>query len=111
MSALRLVYMTAGSKTDALDLARALVERRLVACVNVIDPVTSVFYWDGEAREESETVLIAKTTAEAMPALTEAVRTLHNYDVPCCVALPMAAHEGNPDFLSWIREETKAQTS
>ncbi len=108
--ALRLVYMTAGTREEALKLARSLVERRLVACVNVIDKVTSVFYWEGEAREDSEVVVIAKTTAERMADVTQTVRSLHSYDVPCCVALPLAAGEGNPAFLDWIAQETKARS-
>ncbi|MGF1454465.1 MAG: divalent-cation tolerance protein CutA [Alphaproteobacteria bacterium] len=111
MSDLRLVYVTAADRAQAVALARALVERRLVACANVFDPVTSVFWWDGRAQDESEAVLIAKTTAERMPAVTETIRKLHPYDVPCCVALPIAEGEGNPDFLSWIREEATGQST
>ncbi len=109
-SGLRLVYMTAGSKAEALAIARRLVEDRLVACVNILEGMTAVFHWEGKAQEETETVLIAKTRAEQMDAVTRTVREVHSYDVPCIVALPMSDREGNPDFLDWIRTETRTET-
>ncbi len=107
-SDLRLVYMTAPDKAEAVTLARALVEARLVACVNILDGVTSVYWWEGSAQEDGEVVLIAKTKGDRMAALTDFVRTHHSYDVPCVVSLPVSGQEGNSDFLAWIREEASA---
>ena len=89
---------------EARSIARALVEARLAACANIVDPMTSVYRWDGAVREGTETVLIAKTTAGLVDALTDKVRELHSYDCPCVVAV--AVEGGNPAFLDWIGRET-----
>ena len=62
----------------------------------------SMYWWDGAVREGRETVLIAKTVAAKVEALTEKVRTLHSYDCPCIVAISI--EDGNPAFLQWISE-------
>ena len=99
-----LVYMTAGSPEEARRIGRELVEARLAACVNVIENMTSIYWWNGSVEEGAEAVLIAKTEAARIDALTERVKALHSYDCPCVVALPIVA--GNSDFLNWIAAET-----
>ena len=103
-NAARMVYVTAGGPEEARAIGRALVDERLAACVNVLDPVTSLYRWEGELCEDRETVLIAKTRAELVDALTERVRALHSYDCPCVVAFPIVG--GNARFLDWIADET-----
>ena len=98
------VYVTAPDADAARRIGRALVEERLAACANVLGPITSIFRWDGKVQEEGEAVLIAKTRADLVPALTDRVKALHSYSCPCVVSWPLAA--GNPDFLSWIAAET-----
>lgn len=100
----RLVYMTAASRDEAKKIGRALVEERLAACANVIDGMESVYWWQGRLTEDREAVLIAKTRAELVPALTERVRALHSYTLPCVVALPLVG--GNPAYLEWLEAET-----
>jgi periplasmic divalent cation tolerance protein len=100
----RLVYMTASSREEARKIGRALVEERLAACANVIDGMESTYWWQGQLTEDREAVLIAKTRAELLPALTERVKALHSYSVPCVVALPILA--GNPAYLDWLAAET-----
>lgn len=99
-----IVYMTAGSREEALAIGRVLVEERLAACVNVLGGITSVFFWDGNVQEDGEVAFLAKTRRERLPALTQRVKELHSYDTPCVVALPIA--DGNDAFLSWIDQET-----
>ena len=101
---LRLVYMTAGSRDEAKKIGRALVEERLAACANVIDGMESVYWWQGKLTEDREAVLIAKTRAELVPALTQRVKELHSYTVPCVVALPLVG--GSPAYLAWLEAET-----
>ena len=100
----RLIYITTDGVAEAKAIGRALVEARLAACVNILDPMISMYWWDGAVREGRETVLIAKTVAAKVEALTEKVRTLHSYDCPCVVVLPVDG--GNPAFLDWIAAET-----
>lgn len=99
-----MAYMTAGSRDEARSIARALVEERLAACVNILDGMTSVYRWEGAVEESTETVLIAKTREELFDALVARVVALHSYDVPCVIKLPF--DEGNPEYLEWLRRET-----
>ncbi|MCU0894476.1 MAG: divalent-cation tolerance protein CutA [Rhodospirillales bacterium] len=98
-----LVYVTAASRDHALLIGRQLVEERLAACVNVLGPIASIYRWEGEVCEDEEVAFIAKTRAELVPALSERVHDLHDYDTPCIVAVEIAG--GNPEFLSWIGEQ------
>ena len=98
------VYITAPDKAAARDIGRALVDARLAACANIFDGMTSVYRWQGRIEESGEAVLIAKTRAELVPALTEKVQALHRYECPCIVALPVVG--GSKAFLDWIDAET-----
>jgi len=100
-----LVYMTAGSAEEARLIGEALVAEQLAACVNLIDGMTSIYRWEGEVRRETETVIIAKTTERLVLALTDRVKSLHSYECPCIVALPIDA--GSVDFLDWISNQVK----
>ena len=99
------VYMTAPDADHAARIGRLLVERRLAACVNVLGPVRSIYAWAGQVHDEGETAFVAKTWADRLDELTQAVRRNHPYDVPCVVALPVAG--GSAPFLDWIREQTR----
>ncbi len=102
------VYVTVPDKAEALRIGRILVEERLIACANILDGLTSIYWWDGAIQQGPEAAFIAKTRAGLVEALTDRVRQLHPYEVPCVVALPVAA--GNPDFLDWITAETRPQS-
>lgn len=101
-SATMVVLTTCGNDADAAVLARALVERRLAACVNAVSHVASTYRWKGEVLEDRETLLIVKTTASRLPALEQAIRQLSKYEVPEVVALPV--HAGGADYLAWVAE-------
>lgn len=99
-----MVYITCRDKAEAEKVGRALIEDRLAACVNIMDGMQSMFRWQGKVDRDRETVLIAKIGAGLVNRLTDRVRSVHSYDCPCVVALPVIG--GNPEFLQWIREET-----
>lgn len=101
------VYITASDVAEATRIGRALVEDRLAACANVISGMTSIYRWQNEICEDTEAVLIAKTTDNKVAALTERVKELHSYECPCVAALPI--RDGNAAFLSWIEEQTRAE--
>lgn len=105
MSDFILVYMTAANETEAVGLGRALVQDRLAACANILGPIRSIYWWEGALKDEPEVALLAKTRADLLPDLTALVKAMHSYAVPSIVALPIEG--GNPDFLSWIRTETR----
>ena len=99
------IYMTAGSRDEARKIGKALVVSRLAACVNILDNINSFYMWEGKVQDETEVVMIAKTTAARVPQLVEKVKSLHSYDCPCIVSIPVS--DGNRDFLDWIEEEVK----
>jgi periplasmic divalent cation tolerance protein len=105
MEELRMLYITASSRDEAKKIGRGLVEERLAACANVIDGMESIYWWQGKLTEDREAVLIVKTRADLVAAVTAKVRELHSYTVPCVVALPLL--DGNPDYLAWLAAETK----
>ena len=99
------LYVTAGSEEEALAIGRALVEDRLASCANVLPGTTAVYWWEGAVQDDREAVLIVKTRLDLMEELTDRVCKLHSYDLPCVVGLPLS--EGNPEYLAWVRAETK----
>jgi periplasmic divalent cation tolerance protein len=104
--AFRFVYMTTSGPEEARRIGRTLVEERLAACVNILEGMRSMYWWEGAVQDAHEAVLIAKTREELVERLTERVKALHSYSCPCVVALPIEG--GNPAFLQWIAEETEA---
>ncbi len=97
------VLVTCGSSKEARKIARALVERRLAACVNILPgKVTSVYRWKGKAESAKDILLVIKTTRGRFATLQRAVRELHSYDVPEIIALAIA--DGSRDYLEWIAD-------
>ena len=86
-------------------IARALVDARLAACVNIGAPVRSVYRWKGAVEEAQEVPLMIKTTRARYPAVEAAIRTAHPYEVPEIVAIPVVA--GLADYLGWVQLETR----
>jgi len=103
--AVNFVYMTAGSKAEAQQIGNALVEGRLAACVNILDNMQSIYRWNERIQQDTEVVLIAKTTDNLVSALIDQVKSLHSYDCPCIVSLPIS--NGYPPFLDWVHAEVK----
>ena len=102
----RLVLTTAGSDEQAEALARGLVERRLAACVNIVDGVCSVFRWKGEVTREAEKLLMIKTSAELVDEVGATVRELHSYETPELISLVIDG--GDPDYLGWLAGSLRA---
>ncbi len=100
-----LLYSTFPNKESALKAAHALVEKRLIACANVTDSVTSVYRWEGKIAQENEVILIAKTQQKTLATAMSELKRLHPYTVPCIVALPIT--DGHAAFVDWVKEETK----
>ena len=94
------VLITCGSPEEARTIARALVDRRLAACVNVIPGIESVYRWKDAVEEASECLLLAKTTRDWFAPLESAVRELHSYELPEIIALPVV--DGLGAYLNWI---------
>lgn len=102
---INLIYITAGSKDEAKRIGKALINTGLAACVNIIENMNSMYMWDGKLQDVNETILIAKTTKERVFDLIKKVKSLHSYDCPCIVSLPVSG--GNPTFLKWVANEVQ----
>ncbi|MBZ5662683.1 MAG: divalent-cation tolerance protein CutA [Acidobacteriia bacterium] len=97
------VLVTCGSAAEARRIARAVVQARLAACVNILPgAVTSIYRWKGKVESASERLLLIKTSKKQLAKLRAAVVRMHSYDVPEFIALPIAA--GSPAYLDWIEE-------
>ncbi len=99
------VLVTASGDEEAEQLALALLQRRLIACANVVPHVRSVFRWQNRVERADESLLIVKTTVAALPELIKAVKLLHSYQMPEVVALPIVG--GSTDYLSWLASEIR----
>jgi periplasmic divalent cation tolerance protein len=96
------IYITCRDKEEAEKIGRHLVEKKLAACINIFPEMHSVYWWEGKVESAEEAVLVVKTSKKLADKVTEEVRKLHSYSVPCVIALPVVS--GNPDYLKWIGE-------
>lgn len=97
------VLVTCASVREAQRIARALVDQRIAACGNIVEPpVRSIYRWKGKVESAKEYLLILKTSRARFGALEAEVKRLHSYDVPEIIALPIA--EGSTEYLKWIDE-------
>lgn len=103
MDALSVLFVTAPSLEEARTLARSLLEDRLVACVNLVPGVESMYWWEGRLEESQEVLLVLKTRTDRVPDLIDRVRERHPYSVPEVVSWPLGP--GNPDYLRWVATE------
>jgi periplasmic divalent cation tolerance protein len=101
----RLVLSTVSNAEEARAIARALVEKELAACVNIVGPIQSIYRWQGGIEDAEEFLLLIKTTAAVFPALRDELKRLHSYEVPECIALGI--EDGLPAYLEWIGESVK----
>jgi periplasmic divalent cation tolerance protein len=100
-----LVLTNLPERAAAERLAGLLVEKRLAACVNILAPCRSVYRWQGAVRHDEEHPMLIKTTAERYPALEQALRAGHPYELPEIIAVPI--ERGLPAYLQWVAAETK----
>ena len=105
MSNVQILLSTVESAQTAEKIASTVVEERLAACVNVLPGVSSYFRWEGEIQREQEFMLILKTSTDRLRELIERIETLHPYEVPEIVSVPV--EEGHQPFLDWVERETR----
>ena len=99
------IYSTMGNIEDAKKIAHSLVKEKLVACVNIIPKIESVYRWQEKIEEDSECVLIAKTTDKNVDKTIQKIKELHPYDLPDIIVLPIIG--GLKDYLNYVKDETK----
>ena len=100
-SDVRIVLTTIGSDTDALALAKTLVDEHLAACVNVLPAMTSVYRWKGAVEQDREHQVVIKTAVDRLPDLESRLRQLHPYELPEFLVLQVG---GGAAYLAWVKE-------
>ena len=95
-----LVMVTASSREEAEKIATTLLERKLIACANILGPVSSRFWWQGKIDSAEEYMIFMKTKRELFDQVADNVKQLHSYEVPEIIALPIV--EGAKPYLEWI---------
>ncbi len=100
----RVVFIST-PRDEVKKFARALVEERLAACVNIVPRMESFYRWEGKVLADEEALLIVKTTATRFPALREFVEENHPYDLPELIGVSIT--DGLPGYLNWVSAETK----
>jgi periplasmic divalent cation tolerance protein len=104
----RIVLVTCGSTTEARKIGRALVEKKLADCANIVPGVESIYRWKGNVERAREVLIIIKTMANRLPVLEREVKRLHSYDVPEFIVLSVIA--GSRNYLAWLHESTLPTT-
>ncbi|MBU4320577.1 MAG: divalent-cation tolerance protein CutA [Nitrospinae bacterium] len=98
------VFITTSGEDEAANIARALVEGRLAACVNIVRNLRSIYSWQGKVEDESEVLMIVKTQKKLFHSLSQKVKEMHSYTVPEIIAVPIV--EGSEDYLKWLKKVT-----
>ena len=101
------VYTTWPTTVEAEQAGRALVDRRLAACVNILPGMISHYRWEGKLERAEEAVMIVKTRASLADAVSDAVKELHSYDTPAILVMPLESVEKG--YFAWLMAETAPQ--
>jgi len=99
------LFITTDSAEEARQISQVLLEQKKAACVNIIPNVDSLFWWEGKVDSARENLLVVKTRASLLPEVINLVKTVHSYDVPEIIALPIVG--GNQDYLDWIEKSVE----
>eukprot|EP01124_Arcella_intermedia_P008665 TRINITY_DN1551_c0_g1_i3.p1 TRINITY_DN1551_c0_g1~~TRINITY_DN1551_c0_g1_i3.p1 ORF type:complete len:161 (+),score=19.43 TRINITY_DN1551_c0_g1_i3:55-537(+) len=98
-------WVTAPNQQVAQNISTALLEKKLVACVNLIPGIQSMFWWEGKICTEQEVLLMLKTETSLLGEVIKTVKSSHTYSVPEIISAPLG--EGNPDYYKWIAESVQ----
>lgn len=102
----RVCFITVPTLEEGKKLARILLDARAAACVNILPGVTSLYWWEGAICEDTELLLMVKTSRDRVQELIELVRANHPYDVPEVLSVPV--EDGNPPYLRWLEDSLQA---
>ena len=101
MSHYLLVIVTISTKKEASKIVRCLLEERLIACANIIGPISSLFWWKDKIDEVTEFLVLMKSHSKLFDKLSKRVKKIHSYEVPEILALPIL--KGLPSYLNWLK--------
>ena len=100
---LQLLYITCANHAEAVQIAKTLLAEKLIACANILGDSTSLYHWQGELKQQVETIMIAKTTQHKTADAMARIRALHSYDTPCVLVLPIEV--ADVAFMQWVQDE------
>jgi periplasmic divalent cation tolerance protein len=100
-----IIFVTTANKAEAEKISQALLNERLIACANIINPVTSFFFWSGKIDRAEECLMVMKSRRDLFLELAERLKGLHSYEVPEVLAIPIV--EGSKAYLGWMAEVLK----
>ena len=99
-----IVFVTAATQEEANTIAKTVVKEKFVACANVLPSIQSFYYWQDKFCEDSEVLLILKTRKDLLPVLINKIKSLHSYDVPEIISVPIIG--GSEEYLLWLKKQT-----
>jgi len=99
------ILITTSSIDESREIGNTLLEEKLIACVNIIPQVESIFFWQDKVCNEKEALMIIKTQKKLIDKVIKRVKSLHSYTVPEVIALPII--KGSKDYIKWVKEATK----
>lgn len=99
------IFVTVANKKEAGNIANSLIEKKLAACVNIVDKIESVFWWEGKVSRAREVLLVIKSRKTNLNKIIKQVRAIHSYSLPEIIAIPIAA--GYRPYLEWINDSLR----
>lgn len=100
-----LAYIPCTNKEEAKSIAKACLQNKLAVCANILPSYESFYFWEGELKEDSESLLLLKHKLSDFPLLRKKVKELHSYEIPCITQIHL--NNTNQEFLSWVEEQKK----
>ncbi len=100
-----MVFVTTANKAEAEKISQALLKERLIACANIVNPISSFFFWSGKIDRAEECLVVMKSRRDLFGELAERLKGLHSYEVPEVLALPIV--EGSVAYLGWLGKVLK----
>lgn len=98
-----IIYCPCCSNKEATKIAKSLVEKKQIACANIVPKIKSIYIWEGKTQEEEECLLFLKTKSQHFSKVKKEIEALHSYKTPCVISLPIK--DGNSDYLSWLSSQ------
>ena len=99
------IMVTASSRRECRKISRRLIEEKLAACVNITQPVQSVYWWEGKIDHSKEFLMVIKTARDLFPQIMTEISLLHSAHTPEIICLPII--DGSPNYLNWIGDSVR----
>ncbi len=100
-----IVFVTTRDVAEAEKISKILVEEKLAACCNIVDKIRSIYFWDDKVCDENESLILIKTHSSNFKKLEKRIHSLHSYEVPEIVAIPVV--QGSKEYLKWVKKNSR----